>query len=114
MQEGGATINGIEYSQHALERIAPNNSSVVAELSRRAENLAEQKGYILGTDEYMDFFNKYVDLRGIPPMVVEEALKNGIKSNGKKAGTFSYRTPNIEVITNDTNKIITVIPIKFL
>ena len=108
--EGGVIINGIEYSQHALERMAPNNSSVIAQLSRRAEKILEQNGYKLGTDEYNKFFNKYVYPRVIPPMVVEDALKNGVKDNGNKVGTFIYTTNDVVVITNDLNKVITVIP----
>lgn len=38
MVEGGGTINGREYSQHAMERMAPDTPQVRAELSRRAEN----------------------------------------------------------------------------
>ena len=60
MPEGGGIINGIEYSQHALERMAPNSPSVIAELSRRAEKIAEQKGYKLGTYEYIKFPRLYV------------------------------------------------------
>lgn len=44
MTEGGGIINGGEYSQHAMERMAPDTPSVRAELSRRAEALAESKG----------------------------------------------------------------------
>ena len=47
MTEGGGAINGREYSQHAMERMAPDTPQVRAELSKRAEKAAEQLGYKL-------------------------------------------------------------------
>ena len=41
MTEGGGVINGREYSQHAMERMAPDTPTVRAELSRRAEKAAQ-------------------------------------------------------------------------
>lgn len=63
MTEGGGIINGREYSQYAMERMAPDTPLVRAELSRRAEALAESKGLQVGTPEYCQFCQKYVDPR---------------------------------------------------
>ena len=43
MTEGGGVINGREYSQHAMERMAPDTPTVRAELSRRAEKQPNKK-----------------------------------------------------------------------
>lgn len=51
MVDGGGKINGREYSQHAMERMAPDTPQVRAELSRRAEKAATQRGLKVGTQE---------------------------------------------------------------
>ena len=61
MTEGGGVINGREYSQHAMERMAPDTPTVRAELSKRAEKAAQQKGLEVGTKEYYEYCTKYVD-----------------------------------------------------
>ena len=83
----GGIINGREYSQHAMERMAPDTPSVRAELSRRAEALAESKGLQVGTQEYYQFCQKYVDPRNIPPSVIEDAIRNTTAVPGHTAGT---------------------------
>ena len=110
MPEGGGTINGIDYSQHAMERMAPDTPSVRAELSRRAEQLAEAKGLQGGTPEYYQFCQKYVDPRNIPPSVVEDAIWNATAIPGNTAGTLVYQTADVTVIVNASGKVITVIP----
>lgn len=110
MKEGGGIINGREYSQHAMERMAPDTPSVRAELSRRAEALAESKGLQVGTPEYYQFCQKYVDPRNIPPSVIEDAIRNTTAVPGHTAGTFVHQTEDVTVIVNDTGKVITVIP----
>lgn len=110
MKEGGGIINGREYSQHAMERMAPDTPSVRAELSRRAEALAESKGLQVGTQEYYQFCQKYVDPRNIPPSVIEDAIRNTTAVPGHTAGTFVHQTADVTVIVNDTGKVITVIP----
>ncbi|CAH1190388.1 hypothetical protein PAECIP111893_00307 [Paenibacillus plantiphilus] len=70
MARGGDTINGRKYSEHALERMAPNTIEVRAELTTRAKQSAQSKGLIPGTKEYNDYIKKYVDSRGFPPMVM--------------------------------------------
>ena len=108
MTEGGGTINGREYSQHAMERMAPDTPSVRAELSRRAEALAESKGLQVGTPEYYQFCQKYVDPRNIPPSVIEDAIRKTIAVPGHTAGTFVHQTVDVTVIVNETGKVITV------
>lgn len=110
MTEGGGIINGREYSQHAMERMAPDTPSVRAELSRRAEALAESKGLQVGTPEYYQFCQKYVDPRNISPSVIEDAIRNTTAVSGHTAGTFVHQTADVTVIVNETGKVITVIP----
>lgn len=110
MTEGGGIINGREYSQHAMERMAPDTPSVRAELSRRAEALAELKGLQVGTLEYYRYCQKYVDPRNIPPSVIEDAIRNITAVPGNTAGTFVHQTAEVTVIVNDIGKVITVIP----
>ena len=110
MPEGGGIINGREYSQHAMERMAPDTPSVRAELNRRAEALAESKGLQVGTPEYYQFCQKYVDPRNIPPSVIEDAIRNTTAVPGHTAGTFVHQTADVTVIVNEAGKVITVIP----
>ena len=109
MPEGGEIINGRKYSQHALERMAPDTPEVRAEQYARATEIAKEHGLQPGTYEYSSFVDKYVDPRGIPPSVVEDAIINGTKSPGNKPGTFVYETIDIRVVSNENGDIITVI-----
>lgn len=72
MLERGGTINGREYSQHAMERMAPDTSTVTirVELSKRVEKLAESNGLKKGTEESYQFCKKYVDSRNISPILI--------------------------------------------
>ena len=108
MPEGGKTINGIEYSQHALERMAPDTPSVRAELNTRAHTVATANGYQIGTEDYRKFVSNYVQPRNIPPMVVEDAIKNTPAIAGKYAGTFEHITNDVCVTVNQLGKVITV------
>ena len=110
MAEGGGKINGREYSQHAMERMAPNTPTVRAELSRRAEKAAEAKGLKVGTDEYYKFCKKYVDPRNIPPSVIEDATSFTKGVSGNTVGTIVHETADVKVIINSSVKVITVIP----
>ena len=107
MPEGGEIINGRKYSQHALERMAPDTPEVRAEQYARATEIAKEHGLQPGTYEYSSFVDKYVDPRGIPPSVVEDAIINGTKSPGNKPGTFVYETIDIRVVFNENGDIIT-------
>ena len=110
MPECGKCVNGRHYTQHALERMAPDTIGVRAELTTRAKEVAIKLGYDEGSSKYLDFIKKYVQPRNIPPMVVEDTIKNGIKSAGDKLGTFEYLSQNIKVIVNSNGDVITVIP----
>lgn len=110
MAEGGGYINGREYSQHAMERMAPNTPSVQAELSRRAEKIATEKGLKVGTDEYYKFCKKYVDPRNIPPSVIEDAINSTKGIPGNVKGTIVHETNDVKVVVNSIGKVVTVIP----
>lgn len=103
MPESGKIINGRLYTKHALERMAPDTIEVRAILSNRAI----QKGHLPGTKP----FNDYVNPRGIPPSVVEDAIKYGTKSIGRKPNTFDFTSTDVIVTVNDkTGAVVTVIP----
>ncbi|MCX7922699.1 MAG: S8 family serine peptidase [Clostridia bacterium] len=110
MPKGGKTIDGRYYSEHALERMAPNTMQVRAELESRAAQKALEKGYKTGTKQYNDFVSKYVDPRGIPPSVVENAVEHGTRVPGKTRYTWECTTNDVKVIINEFGDVITVIP----
>lgn len=110
MTEGGGVINGREYSQHAMERMAPDTPTVRAELSRRAEKAAQQKGLEVGTKEYYEYCTKYVDQRNIPPSVIEDAISSSKAIPGNRPDTFIHETLDVKVVINSNGKVITVIP----
>ncbi|MCL1791211.1 MAG: hypothetical protein FWG40_07630, partial [Peptococcaceae bacterium] len=110
MPRGGGIINGRKYSEHALERMAPNTPEVRARLHTRAIDRAEAAGHKPGTKDYSDFINKQIDPRDVPSMVVEDAIKNTLGVPGKYPDTFVHTTPDFEVIVNASGDVITVIP----
>ncbi|MEZ2661763.1 hypothetical protein ACBP89_27960, partial [Aneurinibacillus aneurinilyticus] len=101
MIKGGSTINGRRYSEHALERMAPNTPQVRAELEKRAL----EKGLKRGTKA----FNDFVQPRGVPPMVVENVIKSVKPTPGKNPGTLDYIGNGVKVVTNKNGDVITVI-----
>ncbi|CAM2895963.1 hypothetical protein HAHI6034_01735 [Hathewaya histolytica] len=110
MPVGGGTINGRRYSQHAMERMAPNTPEVKAELYKRAKKIAKEKGLVPQTKEYSKFIYKYVDPRNIPPSVIEDAIKNTKPILGNRPDTFAHTTDSVKVIISGNSDIITVIP----
>ncbi|MCM0759880.1 hypothetical protein M7775_15075, partial [Sporomusa sphaeroides DSM 2875] len=108
--EGGATITGRKYSEHALERMAPNTPEIRAELRTKADKIAGEKGLVPGSKEYNEFINKYVDPRGITPTVVEDAIRNTKPAPGNTPGTFVHENANVRVIVNSNGDVVTVIP----
>ena len=108
MPDGGAIINGREYTKHALERMAPDIPSVRAELIRRGAERAKSKGYVVGSDEYIDDIIDYVQPRDIPPSVVENAILSTKPFIGNKPGTLTYITDDVKVVTDFSGKVITV------
>lgn len=80
---GRSVVNGIEYTTHALERMAP-------------------RGLIQSGTEVVS--------RGVPPSVVENAINFGTKKIGNTPQEIVHIFENIRVVTNlDSNKVITVI-----
>ncbi len=95
---GGALINSRWYSEHALERMAPNTPQVMAKLELRALERAQIKGLHPGTEE----FGKWISHngpkpRGIPPSIIEAEIA-------------CPGTTNVKVILNENGNVITVIP----
>ncbi|GLV67288.1 hypothetical protein Bmyc01_59570 [Bacillus mycoides] len=109
MPRGGGVINGRKYTEHALERMAPDTVEVRAELIKRARERAEKKGYKFGSDKYMEELSK-VEPRGITSVVVEDAIKNGAKSPGNTPGTWEYLGKDVKVVLNDNGDVISAIP----
>jgi len=60
MSRGGGVIDGRKYTEHALERMAPDTIQVRAELTKRARERAERKGYTFGSDKYMEELKKLI------------------------------------------------------
>jgi|688.fasta_scaffold104050_5 hypothetical protein len=82
---GRYAINGIEYTIHALERMAP-------------------RGLIQRGTEIVS--------RGIPPSVVENAIRFGAKTLGNTPQEIVHTFENVRVVTNlDATIVITVITI---
>ena len=81
---GGMNINGRWYTEHALERMAPDTAEVRAEMTTRVQNRLERLGIKPDNPAYSRVLAKAlskVDPRGIPPSVVEaEILKPGSTS----------------------------------
>ncbi|HEV2601058.1 MAG TPA: hypothetical protein VGT41_02050 [Candidatus Babeliales bacterium] len=94
-------IDGRLYTKHAVERMAPDITSVRLELERRALAL----GYPYGSSEFI----KYITPRGISPKTVERVIKKGKCIAGKRAMTKQYEYKGIRVITNQEGTVITVI-----
>jgi hypothetical protein len=95
---GGAEVNGRWYSEHALERMAPDTPQVRAELEARAPARAERAGLKPGTKEYGDWWNSNgPDPRGVPPSVVEAEIRNP-------------GSTGVKVITNAKGNVVSVIP----
>ncbi|ENA1576546.1 hypothetical protein ABFW39_002976 [Listeria monocytogenes] len=110
LNKNGANINGRYYSGHALERMAPDTPAVRAELNTRAQEIAKNKGLVPGTKDYYDFVKNYIQPRNIPPLVVEDAISNGVKTPGNQINTWKYETNDVIVIKNNSGDVITVIP----
>jgi hypothetical protein len=98
---GGMTINGRWYTEHALERMAPDTPQVRAEIRARVAARLERIGIKSGHPAYDRVLAralKKIDPRGVPPSVVEaEILRPG--------------STNVRVITaKGKSVVVTVIP----
>ncbi|KAB2372783.1 MULTISPECIES: pre-toxin TG domain-containing protein [unclassified Bacillus (in: firmicutes)] len=111
MPRGGGVINGRKYTEHALERMAPDTLEIRAELNSRAKEMAAKKGYKLGSAEYNELFSK-IDPRGMTPNVVEDIIKTGSRAPADTPGTWKYSRADGYVILNDNGDVITAVPAK--
>ncbi|HEY5235944.1 MAG TPA: hypothetical protein VIJ14_07190, partial [Rhabdochlamydiaceae bacterium] len=95
---GGALINGRWYSEHALERMAPNTPEVMAILEDRALERAKALGLKPTTQEFGKWMERNgADPRGIPPSLVEaEIAQPG--------------STQLKVILNEKGEVVTVMP----
>ena len=106
---GGKYINGRYYTQHALERMAPDIPEVRDFLVQKYHKIAtEECGYKPGTKDYIGFMKDKVNPRGIPPMVVENAIRHGKRQPGKNPGTWDYITSDVKVVVNERGDVVTV------
>ena len=83
---GGMDINGHWYTEHALERMAPDTPQVRAELRLRAVNRLERLGIKQGSrgfDKCLERAMSKIDPRGVPPSVVEAEIANPGSTNVK-------------------------------
>jgi hypothetical protein len=93
---GGLNIGGRWYTEHALERMAPNTPEVMAQLEARAMARAQAEGLTPGTREFGEWWaDNGPKPRGIPTMVVEAEIANP-------------GTTGVEVITNANGDVVTV------
>lgn len=96
---GGMRLNGRWYTEHALERMAPNTLAVRTQIEIRVRARLERIGIRPEHPAY-DKIMKKIDPRGISPRVVEaEIMKPG--------------STNVRVITaNRGQRVVTVMPRK--
>jgi hypothetical protein len=100
---GGMTVNGRWYTEHALERMAPDTPEIRATLRTRTMTRLEKIGIKPGSPAWDACLNKAlskIDPRGVPPSVVEaEIMQKG--------------STNVRVITARQGRIVvSVIPRK--
>jgi hypothetical protein len=99
---GGMPINGRYYTEHALERMAPDTPQVQAELRLRIGRRLDRLGIKPSNPAYGRVMEralgKQIDPRGVPPSVVEaEILRPG--------------STNVTVITAKRGQVVvTVVP----
>jgi hypothetical protein len=98
---GGMRINGRWYTEHALERMAPDTPQIRAELRTRSAARLERLGIRPGHPAYdrvMARALQKIDPRGIPPSVIEAEI-------GSPGST------NVTVITAGQGQVVvTVMP----
>ena len=98
---GGALINSRWYTEHALERMAPDTPQVMAILEERCLERARVAGYKPQTQEFREWLlqGNAPDPRNIPPMIIEAEIA-------------CPGSTGLRVILNDRKDVITVIPRK--
>jgi hypothetical protein len=84
--QGGMRINGRWYTEHALERMAPDTPQIRAELRTRAAARLAKLGINPGHGAYDACIARAlqkIDPRGIPPAVVEAEISSPGSTNVK-------------------------------
>ena len=82
MEGGGAFIRGRWYTEHALERMAPNTPEIMADLTKRALWRAKKAGLEPATRAFKAWWKKHgPQPRGIPTSVVEAEIQNPGSTN---------------------------------
>ena len=95
---GGTHINGRWYTEHALERMAPNTPGIMAELESRALKRAQAENLEPCTEEFGRWMErKGPNPRGIPPSIIEAEILNP-------------GSTNVEVVLNNNGDVITIFP----
>jgi GH25 family lysozyme M1 (1,4-beta-N-acetylmuramidase) len=102
---GGMRISGRWYTEHALERMAPDTPQVRAEIRARVVARLERIGIKIDNPAFKKILDKAlekIDPRGVPPSVVESEI-------AKRGST------NMRVITARRGQVVvTVIPRKLV
>jgi hypothetical protein len=81
---GGIRVGGRWYTEHALERMAPDTPEVRAELRTRTAGRLERLGIKPDNPAYSKVLGKAlgrIDPRGVPPSVVEAEIANPGSTN---------------------------------
>jgi RHS repeat-associated protein len=81
---GGMRVNGRWYSEHALERMAPDTPQVRAQLRTQAAARLERLGIRPSNPAYDRLMTRAlgrIDPRGVPPSVVEAEIANPGSTN---------------------------------
>lgn len=98
-----AIIGDKLYTKHAIDRMLPKTDEIIKALEAEALSMGLKRGE--------SEFIKYVQPRNVPPIVVEDAIANGIRSVGKESNTLIYCTKNIQVVTFTNGIVKTLYPI---
>jgi hypothetical protein len=88
--------------------MAPDTIEVRAILENRALKRGLKK-FLPDKTINPDFLDA-TDPRGIPPMLIEETIKETQPIVGKNPGTREYVANNIKIVLNETGSVITVHP----
>jgi RHS repeat-associated protein len=98
IEGGGGYINGRWYTEHALERMAPDTPYVRAMLEARFQARAERLGYRPGTPEYQDYQQEFgPNPQGVPSSVTEAQLADPELDSG------------VTVVVNSSGDVVSVI-----
>ena len=91
---------------HSATTASMNSSSTK---SRPIIEIDKERRISTSSKKFMKHMNDYVQPRGISPEVVENVIRNGEKIS-ESGGKFRHTLNKIEVFTNQSGDVITVIP----